>query len=325
MLWGRAAGRCSYPSCGMEVVSDESEASAPTLIGENCHIVSAKPGGPRSDIFIPSDQLHSYDNLILMCRNHHKVIDDSQNGERDYPVQKLQEMKRKHEAWVRKRLELDIGKQKDEENYAQIVDEWEMKCSIENWQHWTGAILYADQPRMSNDLSDQLSDARSWLLSRVWPRRYPSLETAFENFRLVLEDFHKLFLYHAEPSGDTLLTKKFYQIEEWDKERHEQLVQSYEFHVDLVGDLVLELTRAANLICDEIRLNLIPSYLREEGRLMVESGPYFVESGPHAPDVIVKKFSLQYSETETKNGLLYSDLEKFRMNRSTRDIHFGSG
>ena len=49
MLWGRAAGRCSYPSCRMDVISDESEASTPTLIGENCHIVTDKDGGPRSD------------------------------------------------------------------------------------------------------------------------------------------------------------------------------------------------------------------------------------------------------------------------------------
>ena len=325
MLWGRAAGRCSYPSCRMEVVSDESEASTLTLIGENCHIVSAKDGGPRSDISVPPDQINSYDNLILMCRNHHKIIDDSENGERDYPVQKLQEMKREHEAWVRNQLELDIDKQKDEEDYAQIVDEWGKKCSIEDWLNWTGAILFAGQPRMSNDLSDRLLDARSWLLSRVWPRRYLSLEAAFENFRLVLEDFHRLFLHHAEPCGDTLLTKKFYQIKEWDKELNQLLFQKYEYHVHLVGDLVLELTRAANLICDEIRKNLMYGYLREEGRLMVESGPDIVESGPHGPDVIVKKFVVQYSKNETKNGLLYSDLEKFRKNRSTRDFHFGSG
>ena len=42
MLWGRAAARCSYPSCRMEVFSDEREASTLTLIGENCHIVVSK-------------------------------------------------------------------------------------------------------------------------------------------------------------------------------------------------------------------------------------------------------------------------------------------
>ncbi len=199
------------------------------------------------------------------------------------------------------------------------------KCSIEDWLNWTGAILFADQPRMSNDLSDRLLEARSWLLSRVWPRRYPSLEAAFKNFQFVLEDFHKLFLHHAELCGDTLLTRKFYQIKEWDEEQYHLQLQKYEYHVRLVGDLVLELTRAANLICDEIRLNLMHSYLREEGRLMVESGPYIVESGPHAPDLIVKKFTVQYTKNETRNGLLYSDLEKFQRNRSTRDFDFGRG
>ena len=325
MLWGRAAGRCSYPTCRMEVVSDESEASTLTLIGENCHIVSAKDRGPRSEISVPPDQINSYDNLILMCRNHHKIIDDSENGERNYPIEKLQKIKREHEAWVSSRLELDIDKQKDEESYAEIVDEWEKKCSTKDWLNWTGAILSAGQPRMSDEVSDRLLEARSWLLSRVWPGRYPSLEAAFKNFQLVLEDFHKLFLHHAELCGDTLLTKQFYHIKEWDEEKYHLQLQKYEYHVRLVGDLVLELTRAANLICDEIRINLIHSYLREEGRLMVESGPYIVESGPHAPDLIVKNFTVQYTKNETRNGLLYSDLDKFQKDRSTRDFHFGSG
>ena len=45
----------------------------------------------------------------------------------NYPIEKLQKIKREHEAWVSSRLELDIDKQKDEESYAEIVDEWEKK------------------------------------------------------------------------------------------------------------------------------------------------------------------------------------------------------
>ena len=102
-LWGRAAGRCSFPDCRLEVFFEE-EASNPAIIGENCHIVAEKDDGPRGDPNVPVDERNSYSNLILLCRNHHKVIDDLENGAKSFPVEKLRDMKLAHEAWVREQL-----------------------------------------------------------------------------------------------------------------------------------------------------------------------------------------------------------------------------
>ncbi len=126
-LWGRAAGRCSFPDCRVEVFFEE-EASNPTLIGENCHIVSES--GPRADPAFPEDLRNSYSNLILLCRNCHKIIDDPENGEKGYPVEKLRDMKLLHEAWVREKLGFDLNKQLDDEAYADIIEQWEFRACI---------------------------------------------------------------------------------------------------------------------------------------------------------------------------------------------------
>lgn len=101
ILWTKAGNRCSYRNEG--IICDEeliiSEGEKQTLVGEECHIVSRKAGTSRyiAD-FLNRD---SYDNLILMCRNHHKIIDYNQEK---YTIDVLQNMKKEHEESIKERL-----------------------------------------------------------------------------------------------------------------------------------------------------------------------------------------------------------------------------
>ena len=156
-LWGRAAGRCSF--CREEVFF-EGEASNPTLIGENCHIISES--GPRADANMPEDQRNSYSNLILLCRNHHKVIDDPENGEKSFPVEKIRDIKLAHEAWVREQLGFDLSKQQDDEAYADIIDQWEVRAHLDEWG-WTD-WMFELCPSIRTGISDDLERLDRWLL-----------------------------------------------------------------------------------------------------------------------------------------------------------------
>jgi hypothetical protein len=101
MLWGRAASRCAFPDCRRELVMDASQTDDESLIGEACHIVAQSPSGPRGGSPLTPEQRDHYDNLILLCRNHHKRVDDQENT---YTVQRLLDMKVAHEKWVREIL-----------------------------------------------------------------------------------------------------------------------------------------------------------------------------------------------------------------------------
>jgi len=98
MLWSLAAGRCAFPGCRRELSMDASQADDESLIGEACHIVAQSPSGPRGHSPLTPEQRDHYDNLILLCRNHHKRVDDQENT---YTVQRLLQMKAAHEKWVR--------------------------------------------------------------------------------------------------------------------------------------------------------------------------------------------------------------------------------
>ncbi len=102
MLWGRAASRCAFPDCHKELVMDGNDLDAASLVGQECHIVAKEPEGPRGDSPLSSKQRDEYENLILLCNIHHKVIDDQPHT---YPVEHLHQMKAEHEQWVRQSLQ----------------------------------------------------------------------------------------------------------------------------------------------------------------------------------------------------------------------------
>ncbi len=98
-LWTRARNQCAFPSCPQTLTEDATNATTGeayvTVIGEQAHIRSSKPGGPRHDRLYPKDRLDSYENLILLCPTHHKLIDD-ENGA-GHTVDDLEKMRRHHE------------------------------------------------------------------------------------------------------------------------------------------------------------------------------------------------------------------------------------
>ena len=314
MLWGRAASRCSFPECRRQLVLDATETDDESLVGEACHIIAHELGGPRGDSPLTEDQRDKYGNLILLCRVHHKQVDDQPLT---YTPERLLDFKTDHERWVHDSLEdFDAQKQFDDEQYAGLIDEWVSRSDFDNWLAFSSWILTA-VPEISEERANELRDLRLWLFSRIWPKRYPELEAAFENFRRILEDFQETFNEHADRFGEgQLRTKKFYRILEWDPPLYKKLLREFNFHVALVEDLMLELTRAANYVCDRIRQFISPAFRLKEGLIVVESGMY--------GDLSYRGHRVEYRGDE-RTSIPYPGLNNFKKDRINRDTHFGEG
>ena len=67
------------------------------MVADECHIVSPKEQGPRFDASFPEDQVDDLANLILLCRIHHKMVDDQCET---YTVEVLRLLKANHEKLV---------------------------------------------------------------------------------------------------------------------------------------------------------------------------------------------------------------------------------
>ncbi len=99
VLWGRSGNRCAI--CRHELVSDATDKDDDSVVGDECHIRSARPNGPRHDSTYAAEKLDAYVNLMLLCRTHHKMVDDQMDT---YTTDILLRMKANHETWVSRRL-----------------------------------------------------------------------------------------------------------------------------------------------------------------------------------------------------------------------------
>lgn len=96
-LWAKSANRCSI--CKTELFAKR-EDSEEFNIGEECHIISSKSKGPRHKPNL--DNYDTFDNLILLCRNHHREIDELTDT---YTEELLRYIKLNHESWVQKTID----------------------------------------------------------------------------------------------------------------------------------------------------------------------------------------------------------------------------
>lgn len=95
LLWGRAAGMCSRPGCGVDLTSLPEGRDAYT-VGEMAHVIARSASGPRGDGRGGDD---TYANLVLLCPTDHRHVDKAPEGE--FPAEMLLGWKEAHERRVR--------------------------------------------------------------------------------------------------------------------------------------------------------------------------------------------------------------------------------
>jgi len=99
-LWARAAGRCQFHGCN-RILYKSPVTQENVNISEKAHIYSFSTKGPRGQgIYKENPQeLNNIDNLMLVCHDCHKLIDNDIEGEK-YSVELLQQWKQEHEQRI---------------------------------------------------------------------------------------------------------------------------------------------------------------------------------------------------------------------------------
>ncbi|MCI1835969.1 MAG: HNH endonuclease [Achromobacter ruhlandii] len=98
IIWGQFAARCAH--CREEVIH-ETAAGTTSLIGEVAHIVGERADAARGVSHLSIEERNEPDNLMLLCRKHHKIIDDA---EHEYTIDLLHRKKQEHLDWIEKNL-----------------------------------------------------------------------------------------------------------------------------------------------------------------------------------------------------------------------------
>lgn len=100
-LWLDSGGKCAFCKKKLDrnVLTQEKVFS-----GEHAHIIADSPAGPRGDAVLSKKLDKDISNIILLCSDCHKLVDRKADL---YTIGTLQEIKRKHEAWIDQLYKID--------------------------------------------------------------------------------------------------------------------------------------------------------------------------------------------------------------------------
>ena len=87
-LYLLSGNQCAFPECSHPIIIEDG-----TYVGDLCHICAAEEGGERFDQTQTNEDRRQFENLMLMCHNHHVVTNDVAA----YPVSRMRQVKADHE------------------------------------------------------------------------------------------------------------------------------------------------------------------------------------------------------------------------------------
>lgn len=92
LLFSLSGNVCAFPGCNHKLFDEDNN-----FIAQVCHIESANEGGERFNKNSTNEERRQYNNLIILCYEHHKITDNTTI----YNKQKMLELKSEHEKKFR--------------------------------------------------------------------------------------------------------------------------------------------------------------------------------------------------------------------------------
>src|SRR5437868_1229307 len=90
VLLAESGGICAFRGCNRHLIANDTADDQATFTGEIAHIVADSRQGPRGDDPMDDETRNRASNLLILCGDHHKVIDSQP---RTYTVAVLRQMK----------------------------------------------------------------------------------------------------------------------------------------------------------------------------------------------------------------------------------------
>ena len=288
LLWGRAANRCALAEC-RKVLSQGASDGSHYPLGDQAHIVAREPEGPRGASNLTTEERDRYSNLILVCTDHHRAID---NDVVQFSVERLHLIKAEHELWV----EQTLGAPQDPRElaieliYATLIDAAVELCGLREWEDWSFGVL-SPTPQWPAERVETINQFRRMILAAAWPGAMLELEAALQSLAIAAHQAARVFMRHSELIDTNYRAVQFYKIDEWNPDRYHALLSEWENWTDSCYEWVYEATQAANWLADMVRRHLNPMFFAKEGKFLITQGPMM-------PDADFQTILLEYSEAE---------------------------
>lgn len=147
-LWVLSGGRCEFLSCNEPVWRDGLTFQEDNF-AHMAHIVADSPMGPRGDKELSPEMAKDFDNLMLVCLTHSKLIDGTNRG--SYSIEELLKHKKDHEDRIERQTSLHPDNTTTVLRFIANIGDRAVTVSLNDAQH---AIL----PKFSADAHGILLD-----------------------------------------------------------------------------------------------------------------------------------------------------------------------
>jgi hypothetical protein len=105
VLFALSGNQCAHPDCTNSLIEPATEQSNTLVTAQICHIYAISVDGPRGKSGLTQQELNSPENLILLCRHHHGVVDGQHET---FPADTLKEWKHIHESEIQSLLSANL-------------------------------------------------------------------------------------------------------------------------------------------------------------------------------------------------------------------------
>ncbi len=180
-LYALSGNRCAFPWCKELITSSEKN----QLMANVCHIESAEPKWERYNKSQTDEQRRSFENLILLCPNHHIETDNVVT----YPVDILLEMKRKHED----KTQLEPAVFQEFQKYPSILGKIITEIRIQS--------VFNDKSKISNN--KEFSIAKKIEFNSV--KRYRTIINQYKIYQGKLDKIYKEIEKNGSSDKEILL------------------------------------------------------------------------------------------------------------------------
>lgn len=201
LLWSRSAGRCAYTGCRKELVPLHPGSQKAANTGDEAHIVGESRQAARGVSKLSEIERADYSNLILLCPNHHRRI-DNKVFRQDYSVARLHEMKTHLELWVQESLSGPTPIEDAADRiYAKLIDDAVTKCHLETWNAWSDGTVSV-RPLWRRSHIEGILEFRDELLAAVFYDTRPELQAALTRFAHVIAGAALAFDAHSDDTAN---------------------------------------------------------------------------------------------------------------------------
>lgn len=212
-LFAFSRNQCAFPQCTNRLVEPDGP-----VTGKICHIKAKSRRGPRHDPAQTDEERHGFDNLVLLCGQHHDIID---SDPKTFTVELLKEFKELHErkggielsqedARLARRL-LDSYVHVEASDEAQVIVNSPGATQIKNVYHQPPAVNVILERRGDEVTPAQAKQIQEWIASLVENTVGMTREAAFGMWQQRFKNRFKVPKYDALPATSFDSAGKWYR------------------------------------------------------------------------------------------------------------------